>query len=77
MSITTKAHAGWYDCYSFKGKVGVYNITLSFQYQPNYFGEPEKHNLNIIGCYKYDHINTPARLEAIFVKERKIAIAHR
>lgn len=68
---TSKIFAGWYATYNFEGKIGGYPISLSFQYQPDYFGEPEKQNLNIIGCYKYDHINTPIGLEGIFVKETK------
>lgn len=66
--ISHTVSAGWYECYNFNGKVGNSPITLSFQYRPGYFGEQEKQNLNIIGCYKHDKYNNPIRLEGIYVK---------
>ena len=59
----TKACAGWYECYNFKGTVGSYPITLSIQTRAGYFGEKDKKDLNIIGVYKYDKHNDPIRLE--------------
>lgn|SRR5690606_29453281 len=75
LAFVPQVYAGWYNCYNFEGKIGDYAVSLTFQYQPYYFGESEKQNLNVLGCYKYDRINTPIRLEGIFVKKtRKIIL---
>ncbi len=60
---STKAFAGWYECYNFKGTIGKYPITLSLQIRQGYFGEPNKKDFNLIGVYKYDKHNDPIRLE--------------
>src|SRR5690606_41496159 len=67
LAFVPQVYAGWYNCYNFEGKIGDYAVSLTFQYQPYYFGESEKQNLNVLGCYKYDRINTTIRLEGIFV----------
>jgi hypothetical protein len=59
----TAAYAGWYNCYTFSGKIGPYNISLSFQIIPGYFGEKDKKEFNISGVYKYDNRNTPIKIE--------------
>jgi hypothetical protein len=62
---TTKTYAGWYECFSYKGKIDKYPISLSFQIKEGYFGEKNKKNFNLIGVYKYDKHNNPIRLEGV------------
>lgn len=59
----TKAQAGWYECYNFKGTIDKYSMTLSIQVRDGYFGKKDKNDFNIIGVYKYDKQNNPIRLE--------------
>lgn len=56
-------HAGWYECYNFRGTIDKSPITLSIQVREGYFGEKDKKDFNLIGVYKYDENNAPIRLE--------------
>ncbi len=69
----TKSHAGWYECYNYKGTIGNYPITLSIQITEDYFGEKDKKEFNINAVYKYDKYNNPIKLEAI-LKNNKIRL---
>jgi hypothetical protein len=71
----TNTYAGWYECFSYKGKIDKYSISLSFQIKEGYFGEKSKKDFNIIGVYKYDSYNNPIRLEGTFdYKKNKILL---
>ncbi|BFM45331.1 hypothetical protein CFS9_39720 [Flavobacterium sp. CFS9] len=73
--IVTKTYAGWYECFSYKGKIDKYPISLSFQIKEGYFGAKNKKHLNLIGVYKYDKRNTPIRLEGVIdFKKNKILL---
>lgn len=71
----TNSYAGWYKCFSYKGKIDKYPIFLSFQIKERYFGEKSKKDFNLIGVYKYDSHNNPIRLEGILdSKKNKILL---
>lgn len=71
----TKAYAGWYECYNFKGTIDKYSITLSLQVRQGYSGEKDKKDFNIFGVYKYDKHNDPIRLEGkINFKDNKVLL---
>ncbi|CAI2768780.1 hypothetical protein [Flavobacterium collinsii] len=71
----TKTYAGWYECFSYKGKIDKYPISLSFQIKEGYFGEKKKKDFNLIGVYKYDNHNNPIRLEGVIdFKKNKILL---
>ncbi len=59
----TNTHAGWYECYNFKGTIDKLPISLFIQVREGYFGEVDKKEFNIIGIYKNDKDNNPTRLE--------------
>ncbi|WP_264550614.1 hypothetical protein [Flavobacterium sp. N2038] len=75
LMIITNTYAGWYECFSYKGKIDKYPISLSFQIKDGYFGEKKKKDLNLIGVYKYDNYNNPIRLEGtIDFKKNKVLL---
>jgi len=69
--IVIQVKAGWYEVYTFKGRIGKYPITLSFQKNDGYWGKKEKYNL--IGLYKYDKFNTPITLKG-YIKDKKVEL---
>ena len=69
--IAIQVKAGWYEVYTFKGRIGKYPITLSFQKNDGYWGKKEKYNL--IGLYKYDKFNTPITLKG-YIKDKKVEL---
>jgi len=60
--MLTKAHAGWYECYNFKGTIDNYSISFSIQVRDGYYGEQDKKHFNLQGVYKYDKFNEPIKL---------------
>ena len=41
------SHAGWYECYNYKGTIGKANVSFTIQVREGYFGEPTKKEFNI------------------------------
>jgi hypothetical protein len=73
--LVTKTYAGWYECFSYKGNIDKYPISLSLQIKEGYFGEKSKENFNLIGVYKYDKHNNPIRLEGLLdFKKNKVLL---
>lgn len=46
--LVTKTYAGWYECFSYKGNIDKYPISLSLQIKEGYFGEKSKENFNLL-----------------------------
>ncbi|MDJ1470412.1 hypothetical protein [Xanthocytophaga flava] len=72
----TQVQAGWYECYTYKGSISKYPITLSIQVRDGFFGEKDKKDFNLIGVYKYDAYNTPIRLEGKLNRQTKKVVLY-
>lgn len=70
--VSGKAFAGWFECYSFKGKLAGADIHMYIQLMKIHSNN--KDSTIVIGLYKYDKINTPIKLRGAILNDRTLKL---
>jgi hypothetical protein len=69
---TVQAYAGWYECYTYKGKLAGADIHLYLQLME--INSSTKDSILVSGVYKYDKQNTPIELRGVLIKNSLLVL---
>ncbi len=72
IACTSNIYAGWYRCYTYKGKLAGLDIHMYLQIRE--INATSKDSIPVSGVYKYDKYNEPIVLKGFLIKNKSLEL---